>query len=89
MTDGLCARGLKVSSLLKRMFRVPRATERHSVPSIVALCHFAACGHDEDEGRERGGAFFSQIAKEDNDFARGQNETSCRSMLANYRPRVS
>lgn len=33
--------GLKVSSFLKRIFRVPRATERYSVPP-TSRCHFAA-----------------------------------------------
>lgn len=38
--EGGLSGGLKVSSFLKRIFRVPRATERYSVPR--RCCHFAA-----------------------------------------------
>jgi len=38
--EGGLSGGLKVSSFLKRIFRVPRATERYSVPQ--RCCHFAA-----------------------------------------------
>lgn len=40
-TKGELSGGLKVSSFLKRIFRVPRATEQYSVPP-TSRCHFAA-----------------------------------------------
>lgn len=41
MHEGGLSGGLKVSSFLKRIFRVPRATERYLVPP-TSRCHFAA-----------------------------------------------